>query len=53
MNNVFKYRVDYMEDAVAKYLTVCQSPEFAVRATLFDALCLKNQGKWINPEILW
>ena len=39
-----KYRVDYMEDSVAKYLTVCQSPEFAVRATLFDALCLQNQG---------
>ena len=40
-----KYRADYMEDAVAKYLTVCQATEFAVRATLFDALCLKQQGK--------
>ena len=26
------------------YLTLCQAPEFAVRATLFDGLCLKQQG---------
>ena len=26
-----KYRPDYMEDAIAKYLTLCQAPEFAVR----------------------
>jgi len=39
-----KYRPDYMEDAITKYLTLCQTPEFAVRATLFDALCLKQQG---------
>ncbi len=26
-----KYRADYMEDAVTKYLTLCQTPEFAVR----------------------
>ena len=31
-----KYRPDYMEDAITKYLTLCQTPEFAVRATLFD-----------------
>ena len=39
-----KYRPDYMVDAISKYLTQCQSPEFAVRATLFDGLCLKQQG---------
>ena len=33
-----------MGDAISKYLTQCQSPEFAVRATLFDGLCLKQQG---------
>jgi len=33
-----------MEDAITKYLTLCQAPEFAVRATLFDGLCLKHQG---------
>ena len=35
----------YMEDSIAKYLQVCQLPEFAVRATLFDALCLKYNGQ--------
>jgi len=39
-----KYRPDYMEDSITKYLTLCQAPEFAVRATLFDGLCLKQQG---------
>jgi len=39
-----KYRPDYMEDSITKYLTLCQTPEFAVRATLFDGLCLKQQG---------
>ena len=39
-----KYRPDYMVDSISKYLTQCQSPEFAVRATLFDGLCLKQQG---------
>ena len=29
-----KYRPDYMEDAIAKYLTLCQAPEFAVRYNL-------------------
>ena len=31
-----------MVDAISKYLTQCQSPEFAVRATLFDGLCGPN-----------
>lgn len=39
-----KYPSHYMEDSVSKYLHVCQLPEFAVRATLFDALCLKYNG---------
>ena len=39
-----KYRPDYMEDSITKYLTLCQAPEFAVRATLFDGLCLKHQS---------
>ena len=34
----------YIEDAIMKYMQVCQMPEFAVRATLFDAMCLKYQG---------
>ena len=29
-----RYRPDYMEDAIAKYLTLCQAPEFAVRYIL-------------------
>ena len=29
-----RYRPDYMEDAIAKYLTLCQAPEFAVRYLL-------------------
>ena len=44
MNLGKKYRPDYMEDSITKYLTLCQTPEFAVRATLFDGLCLKQQG---------
>ena len=39
-----KYPAHYMEDSITKYLTVCQMPEFAIRASLFDALCLKYQG---------
>ena len=35
---------DYMEDSITKYLTLCEAPEFAVRATLFYGLCLKHQG---------
>jgi hypothetical protein len=38
------FSAHYMEDSIAKYLQVCQLPEFAVRATLFDALCLKYHG---------
>ena len=33
-----------MEEAITKYLSVCQMPEFALRATLFDAICFKQQG---------
>jgi len=43
-----RYRSDYMEDAVTKYLTVCQTPEFAIRATLFDGLCLKQQSMFLE-----
>ena len=39
-----KYPAHYMEDSITKYLQVCQMPEFAIRASLFDALCLKYQG---------
>ena len=39
-----KYPPHYMEDCIMKYLQICQMPEFAVRATLFDALCLKSLG---------
>ena len=34
----------YIEDGIVKYMQVCQMPEFAVRATLFDGMCLKYQG---------
>lgn len=37
-----KYPTHYMEDSITKYLSVCQMPEFAVRATLFDAMCLRH-----------
>ncbi len=43
-DNSKKYPFHYMEDGITKYLQVCQMPEFAVRATLFDALCLKSMG---------
>jgi len=46
-----KYRPDYMEDSITKYLTLCQAPEFAVRATLFDGLCLKHQGLFTEAAI--
>ena len=39
---VKKYPSHYIEDAITKYQQVCQMPEFAVRATLFDAMCLKS-----------
>ena len=39
-----KYPAHYMEDSITKYQQVCQMPEFAIRASLFDALCLKYQG---------
>ena len=39
-----KYPAHYMEDAIQKYLQICAMPEFAVRATLLDALCLKYLG---------
>ncbi len=40
-----KYPAHYMEDSIAKYLQVCQMPEFAVRATLMNSLCLKYLGQ--------
>ena len=44
-NNIpAKYPAHYIEDAITKYLSVCQMPEFALRATLFDAICFKHQG---------
>jgi len=36
-----KYPSHYMEDSINKYLQVCQMPEYAVRATIIDAMCLK------------
>ncbi len=44
VNSSKRYPAHYMEDSVTKYLHVCQMPEFAVRATLFDAICLKSLG---------
>lgn len=32
---------DYMEEAITTYLTVCKLPQFATRATLLSAECLK------------
>lgn len=44
-NNIpTKYPAHYMEEAITKYLSVCQMPEFALRATLFDAICFKQQS---------
>ena len=43
-SNPTKYPAHYMEDAITKYLSVCQMPEFALRATVLDALCFKHQG---------
>ena len=39
-----KYPSHYIEDSINKYLQVCLMPEFAVRATLMDAFCLKYLG---------
>lgn len=46
-----KYPAHYMEDSITKYLSVCQMPEFAVRATLFDAMCLKYQGMYLESAL--
>ena len=35
---------DIAWDSITKYFTLCQAPEFSVRATLFDGLCLKHQS---------
>ena len=43
-DNSKKYPAHYMEDSITKYLQVCQMPEFAVRANLMDAMCLKYLG---------
>ncbi|CAB4069174.1 TRAPPC8 [Lepeophtheirus salmonis] len=44
--NAKKYPTHYMEDAILKYQQVCQMPDFALRATLFDALCLRHLGMY-------
>lgn len=44
-DNTKKYPAHYMDDSVTKYLQVCQMPEYAVRATVFDAMCLKYLGQ--------
>ena len=46
-----KYPAHYMEDAITKYLSVCQMPEFALRATLFDALCFKHQAMFQEAAV--
>ena len=46
-----KYPAHYMEDAITKYLSVCTMPEFALRATLFDALCFKHQAMFQEAAV--
>lgn len=37
-----KKTYDYMEEAITTYLNVCKLPQFATRATIISAECLKN-----------
>ncbi|XP_051160740.1 trafficking protein particle complex subunit 8 [Leptopilina boulardi] len=36
--------IEYMDDAILTYLNTCKMPQFATRATLLSAECLKNRG---------
>lgn len=36
--------IEYMDDAILTYLNSCKMPQFATRATLLSAECLKGRG---------
>ncbi|XP_015513137.1 trafficking protein particle complex subunit 8 isoform X1 [Neodiprion lecontei] len=36
--------IEYMDDAISTYLNSCKVPQFATRATLLSAECLKGRG---------
>lgn len=39
---------DYMEEAITTYLNVCKLPQFATRATLLSAECLKSANLYCD-----
>lgn len=41
---VLRKTIEYMDDAIQVYLTHCKMPQFATRATLLSAECLKGRG---------
>ncbi|OXU20674.1 hypothetical protein TSAR_003364 [Trichomalopsis sarcophagae] len=44
MDEMIKKTIEYMDDAITTYLNTCKMPQFATRATLLSAECLKNRG---------
>ncbi|XP_043471497.1 trafficking protein particle complex subunit 8 [Leptopilina heterotoma] len=40
--------IEYMDDAILTYLNTCKMPQFATRATLLSAECLKNRGLYAD-----
>ena len=44
MDEMIRKTIEYMDDAIMTYLNTCKMPQFATRATLLSAECLKNRG---------
>jgi tetratricopeptide (TPR) repeat protein len=44
MDEMIRKTIEYMDDAITTYLNTCKMPQFATRATLLSAECLKNRG---------
>lgn len=53
-NELTRKFVDYMDESINTYLTMCKMPQFATRATLFSTECLKfkkHYGEAANQYI--
>ncbi|XP_011502697.1 PREDICTED: trafficking protein particle complex subunit 8 [Ceratosolen solmsi marchali] len=44
MDEMIRKTIEYMDDAITTYLNTCKMSQFATRATLLSAECLKNRG---------
>ncbi|XP_076235516.1 trafficking protein particle complex subunit 8 homolog l(3)76BDm isoform X2 [Calliopsis andreniformis] len=46
--------IEYMDEAILTYSTSCKKPQFATRATLLSAECLKEQAAYcfIGPKMM-